>query len=206
MEVKLTSILPKHERYHLKPGIDPSNPSIDPKIAQAIFISQHKEEVGDAIDKKLLPKSLEDINFIRSKGWAKKISRDDFFHFHVCEKSPDPILDVKALFLPDKTILLYHTLESLPLTPAHINRNILSTLTSQPEVVHPKYKFGTLSKYSVCYTDLHKLYPDRFPFEVMHYLDIHFGKDPNGPYTLKNGDKLKMWAVLYKERLKEYLE
>jgi len=196
MDFKFESTLSKFLDYSLKPGIDPSDPTLDPKKAQAMIIYKDLAEFSDLVEEKLLKKLLDDIGFILGKGWAKEISEKDFNHGHICGKSKVPILNLNDLLSPDNTVILYHTLEHSPFSPDHINRNIESTLISQPIVAHPKYKFGTLPKYTADCSDL----------GLMGYAMIRFKEKPDGPYMLKNGKKIDLWVVFDKFSLDPYLQ
>jgi hypothetical protein len=195
MKYEIRCYRQKLSKLTLRPDIDPKDPRLEPGIAQAIFIHKHADKFFDELERKLLRRILDDIGLVLQKGWAKNISKDDFFHGHICGKSSSPVFDLEKLFSPDNIVLLYHTLESSPITPDHYNRNILSTLQTQPTVVRPKgVNFdevlgSSTYGYGVGASDL----------GLMGYAKVYFEKEPEGVYELKDGTKLSLRGLLFKD-------
>jgi hypothetical protein len=98
----------------------------DIKLAEEVCLLKHRKELAKKAERKVVPKVLEDTDFMLNRG--KRISKDDFNHVHLCVKLKLQCFDVNTLFSTDNVRLLYHTLENIFLTPDHANRNIISSL------------------------------------------------------------------------------
>jgi len=186
MRFEFKTFFSRSRSLHLKPGLDATDPNLKPFTAQALYIHQRPEEFFNAVENKVAGKILSDIDFILKSGWAEEISTLDFCHGHICGKSQKPIFKMDDLFSVDNILILYHTHEK-----KHPTISILSSLQSQPTVAKPKVGYD---------------YADASLLGLMDYANIHFSKNPEGSYKLKDGTKLDMWGVLYKEILHKYLE
>lgn len=206
MKFFVTAARSKLQKLDLPPNIDPKDPNLISKFGfrehsesyyrQAIYIHQNDERFFDYVEKRILGKFIEDVEYILEKGWGQEISYDDFYFGSVCGRSRTPLFDMEALFSTDNIVLFYYThtpppfsLKMPPLKLEHRNRNIISSLTSLPQVVYPKYRFGEYPFYSVGCNDL----------GLMGYAEIYFEKRDNGQYRLKNGTKLDVWGLLLKD-------
>lgn len=167
----------------------------DPRLAQEVFLYKHRKELSKRVEKKLVPKVLEDIDFILKEGCAQEISKFDFDHVHLCKVSQNPIFKVKTLLSDDNVRLLYHTCEKRYFMPYFAKRNIKSSLVSKPEIIPLDYEefVGThgiktyrFMKITVYSSDL----------GWSEYGKMKFEKSLDGPYRLKNGTKLKMIGML----------
>lgn len=165
------------------------------ELAQEVFLLKHKKELSKKAEDKLIPKVLEDINFILENEWGKEISKQDFFHGHICSASQLPIFDLDDLLSEVNVRLLYHTFEVWREMPYFANRNIKSSLLSEPEVIpivyekvvdNYDYRTYRFSKITICSSEL----------GWSEYGKIEFEVHPNGCYKLKNGTKLKMVGIL----------
>jgi len=110
----------------------------NPEIAQQLFLIKHCEEFFKKAEKRLLSKVLEDIGIILEKGWCLELSEFDLNHVHVCKEPFDRIFDIDILL--SHTKLLYHASEKQSLMPQYANRNIKSSMTSQPEPIPINYE------------------------------------------------------------------
>jgi hypothetical protein len=164
----------------------------DLKLAEEVFLLKHRKELAKKAERRVVPKVLEDIDFILNRGWGKRISKDDFNHVHLCVKRKTPMFDVNTLFSTDNVRLLYHTLENIFLTLDHANRNIISSLKLPPAVmpIHLNCVWGEGYYYTVCgpgqigigSTDL----------GLKEYGKLEFEENRNGLHKLKNGRRLKI--------------
>lgn len=194
MEFEIKSLRPEFRNYSLKLNIDPSDPTLDPKKAQGIFIHQNAAQFFDYVEKRLLKKILYDIDFIFLHDGAKAVSKGR--HLHICGKFKPPVLDLDALFSENNINVLYHFLEKKPhISAEHLTRNILSSLKSQPSVVHPKYK-REISLHTVSPEDL----------DLTEYARVNFWESPEGPYKLKCGKTLDLLGLLYKDLIYRHLQ
>jgi hypothetical protein len=167
----------------------------DSRLAQEVFLCKHQKELSKRVEKRLVPKVLEDIDFILKEGCAQEISKFDFNHVHLCKVSQDPIFKVKTLLSDDNVRLLYHTCEERYFMPYFAKRNIKSSLVSNPEIITLDYEE---------FVDTHGIKTYRFMKTTVYSTDLgwsefgkmKFEKCPDGLYSLKNGTKLKMIGML----------
>jgi len=158
--------------------------SSDDDSVQIIFVYEHIAEFFNLFEKRYLHKILEDIHYILTEGWALQISKDDFYHGHICGKSNTVIRDLDALLSASNVCFVYHTFESQPLHPKAVNRSVLSFPKAPPKPVYPKYEFLTRPYYGVSSRDL----------GLKEYARIYFERNYEGPYQLKDGTRLDMWG------------
>jgi hypothetical protein len=166
----------------------------DPLLAQDIFLLKHRKELSEMVEKRLVPKILQDIGFILQKGWGKKIARDDFNHVHLCCTAKAPLFDLGRLLSEEDVRLFYHTLENIFLTSDHANRNIISSLRIRPVVIpiHLSYKkMGDFYAFKGQQIGI-----SAEEIGLNEYAKIEFEQHPNGPYKLENGIMLNMRGVL----------
>ena len=97
-------------------------------------LKDRRPELSKALIEKWAPKILADIDFIMKKGWADKIDISDFFHVHLTF----PYDKVSADYVADgsEVIFLYHTREGLKREPVVANRDIVSSLGSEPTALN----------------------------------------------------------------------
>jgi len=107
----------------------------DSYLAQEVFLLKHLGKLSEKVERKLVPKVLEDVYSILENEWAREISRRDFFHGHICAVSQLPIFDIDDLLSESNVRFLYHTFEWSYEMPGYENRNIKSSLISKPEVI-----------------------------------------------------------------------
>jgi hypothetical protein len=165
-----------------------------PRLAQEVFLLKHRKELSRKVEKRLAPKVLEDIDFILENEWAKEISKQDFYHGHICSASQLPVFDLDVLLSEVNARLLYHTFEVWREMPYFSNRNIKSSLVSKPEVI------------PIAYEELDSGYWKTYRFSKIgvssselgwsEYGKIEFEENPNGCYKLKNGTRLDMVGIL----------
>ena len=151
---------------------------------QKVFVYDHVAEFFNSFEKRYLEKIVKDINYILTKGWALEISKDDFYHGHICGKSKNVTEDLDILLSASNVCFLYHTFEGQPIHPKAINRSILSFPDALPKPVYPKYKFQSRPYYSVDPRDL----------GLMEYARIFFKRDIKAPYQIRDGNKLEIWG------------
>jgi hypothetical protein len=168
----------------------------DSKLAQEVFLLKHLEELSEKAEERLVPKILEDIDWILNEGCAREISTMDFNHVHLCSFSPFPLFDVNALLSDDNVELLYHTCEEWFVMPYYAKRNVKSSLGAPPEIIPLEYKESAnsiglktyqFSKTAVSSQDL----------GWSEYGKIEFEGKTDGPYMLKSGKKLSMTGILW---------
>jgi hypothetical protein len=168
---------------------------VDPCLAQLIFLLKHREELSELVDRKLVPKVLQDIDFILKKGWGKHIAGNDFNHVHVCGVTKTPLYSLDKLVSEENIRLLYHTVENDFLTPDHTNRNIISSLKWPPIVIPIHLDYHTVG----CVTVFSNIKGIGFSAEEIglnEYGKICFEESERGPYRLNNGVRLDMKGVL----------
>jgi len=151
---------------------------------QEVFVYDHVAEFFNLFEKRYIEKIVEDISYILTKGWALEISKDDFYHGHICGKSKNVIKDLDVLLSASNVCFLYHTFEGQPLHPKAINRSILSFPDALPTPVYPKYKFQSRPYYGVASRDL----------GLMEYARIFFKRDIKAPHQFRDGNKLDIWG------------
>jgi hypothetical protein len=167
----------------------------DRRLAQGIFLLKNRRQFSELAEKRLVPKILQDIDFILKKGWGKHIAESDFFHVHVCGVTKTPLCDLDKLVSEENIRLLYHTLENDFLTPEHADRNIISSFKWHPVVmpIHLNYyKMGDFT-----------FFPGRQPIAISaeeiglnEYGKIYFEECERGLYQLNNETRLDMKGVL----------
>lgn len=101
-------------------------------------LSPDWERFYQSLEQKIIPKIGEDIETILANGWADAVSLQDLWHCHLLipEAYPADTKGYEGLISTEDTQLLYHSREfQLDHTE---NRNILSSLTSEPRAVNGK--------------------------------------------------------------------
>jgi hypothetical protein len=170
----------------------------------------------DAVDEKVMPKALEDIQYILEKGWAigipdrwttaediRNISPLGFFHFHILGerglaisgKKKDLEEDLEKVLSPTNVSLSYHTREFTEESgkPEH---NILSTLTSKPHTIDPAEYVE--KDCAVNHIDLDKNHYAQINFKKTSSLERTNGTDHDYQprYLLRDGMELDVKGVL----------
>jgi hypothetical protein len=168
-------------------------------ISQMIFLHNHPKEFFDAVERRLMPKVLKDIMYILKKGWAKRISTDDFSkrgriydfnHCHILGEFSTTISGNEEHWKEDldkiisSSSILYHTREyrDNPHIPEH---NVLSSLSSEPRTLNPD-EFTHNKNAGVNHLDLDKI----------HLAQLNFKADNNGQYKLEDGKRLDFLGIL----------
>jgi hypothetical protein len=167
----------------------------DPRLAQAVFLLKHREELSEKVEDRLVPRILEDINFILEQDCAKEISELDFNHVHLCTASPFHIFDVDVLLSDDEARLLYHTCEKWFTMPQYARRNIASSLTSPPEIIPIKYtEYVDRNGYKTYGFGKITVWSSELGWS--EYAKIEFKEKTNGRNVLKDGKRLKMTGIV----------
>lgn len=139
-------------------------------------------------------KVILDIDWILEKGYAEKLDRTDFFHFHILipdyRLSDYPDLDNREMIKDSQIKILYHTREST----GNVNpeRNIISTLRSQPQLIHP-FSFTMTHNGDLISKPYQNTWNTIYP-EDLGCRDItgaSFKVDSEGKYKLKDGRRIK---------------
>lgn len=194
---EISSLLSKYRDYSLDPNADFSDPNLDPRKAQTVFILKNAKEFFGFVERRLLKKLLSDIAFILKKGWIRRIPEDEKSHVHICGTHPPPLFDFKFMFHSNNIHLLYHFLENPPhITQEHLNRNLYSSLTFQPTVVRIPRKMRRDLRYYTVRSD---------HLGLEEYGAVCFWESSDGPYTTLNGRKMFLKGRLYKEGALPYL-
>ena len=130
------------------------------------------------------------------KGWGKEISKADFYHVHVCGKHKNYMFSLDEILSEDNVRLLYHTLETLFLTPDHANRNIISSLKLPPTLmpIHLNCIWGKGADYNMRGPGQIAIHSS--DLGLAEYFKIEFEESSDGCCRLKNGSRLNMTGVL----------
>lgn len=201
----LQNLFRKHYmRFKLMPPLNPEMLSklheideekiANPEIAQQAFSIKHHEELSNKAEKRLFSKVLDDISTILEKEWCLEISENDLNHVHLCKEPFDPIFDTARLL--SHTELLYHASEKQSLMPQYANRNIKSSIGSQPEPIPIDYEEFIDNNGWKTYQFHQKTTLDSSDLGWTEYGKIIFEKNPKGRYKLKDGTRLCMGGLL----------
>jgi|TARA_B100002003_G_scaffold249289_1_gene285220 hypothetical protein len=133
----LLNILDEKQAYEILDGLDAKRGEkmVGGEIGK--YISKNKDIFYDSLEKIVLPKIERDIEFILEKGWADSIENRDLNHCHVLIPLhyPTDIEGYDKIISAEDLIILYHSRE---LSNIKTDRNILSTLSSEPIVINKK--------------------------------------------------------------------
>jgi len=163
------------------------------------------EETKIVVPLRIYEKATSDIDWIFENGYAGEISRKDFYHFHILipkhRLSMYPDLNKSNMINDPSVVLLYHTRELPPHTDDYPDRNILSRLEGEPQLIKPEWfrdtskpeQIGTLLWYGTAnptngipiYQDKHTVYLSDLDFKSI--TGMYFREDPEGSYQLKDG-------------------
>jgi hypothetical protein len=143
----------------------------DLNLMKFLYDEAVAEGLFEVIDRKLMPKILEDISYILEKKWAWSIpscvsgegsqKTRGFYHCHllgepglkISGKPDDLEADLERVVSPSN-ISIYHTREFIGEEHKKPEHNILSSLTSEPHKVDPRQFHG--KDCAVNFTDLGK--------------------------------------------------
>jgi hypothetical protein len=186
----------------------------DLNLMKFLYNEAVAERLFEVVDRKLMPKILEDISYILEKKWGRSIpsyvsgegshKTEGFYHCHLLGEpglkisgKPDYLeADLERIVSPSNISILYHTLEFIGEEHKKPEHNVLSSLTSEPHKVDPQQfhdKDGAVN-----FTDLGKT----------HYAQINFCRQgivrriqqmisrTKPEYRLKNGTQLQVQAFL----------
>jgi len=167
----------------------------DRRLAQDIFLLKHRRQLSELAEKRLVPKILQDIDFILKKGWGKHIAKNDFCHVHVCGVTKTPLYDLDKLVSEENIRLLYHTLENDFLTPEHADRNIISSLKWHPVVMPIHLNYYRMGDFTV-FLGRQRIAISAEEIGLNEYGKIYFEECERGLYQLNNETLLDMKGVL----------
>jgi hypothetical protein len=196
-------------------GLEESYLDADLKLFRLLFSKTVAKRLFDAIDKRLVPKILEDISYILERKWAENIPRGvsgrgflaplkGFYHCHFLGESDlavsgrrvDLESDLERIVSPLNVSILYHTREFIGEEYKKPEHNILSSLTSKPRMIDPEQFLEKDD--AIGFVDLGK----------NHYAQIYFSIKERWQcitqtilhvkprYGLENGVELHMEGVL----------
>ncbi len=162
--------------------------------------------------KDLAQRVARDIDHILEQGWADDISRQDFYHVHVCtlaEELGNPKKIRRGVIQQDEldgkqVVLVYHTHEldgkaNLP------HRNIASYRDGElPSIIMPELagayvrsKFGDNDPLERERRASGIIGVTSFDIGLDEWFDVVFQYAPDGDYSLKNGRRLSIHAALF---------
>jgi len=168
-------------------------------VLQIIFLNENEQKFFDALEERVLPKILRDIETIMGKRWALKISPESLdererFDFYHCPILGDPNLKISGQekdFKEDmrqivsSASILYHTRENRNQNTLPEHSVYCSSLDSEPVTVDPAIFRGKPNG-AVNYTDLGR----------SHLAQINFRLAADGAYALKDGTRLDFVGIL----------
>ena len=180
------------------------------------------DKVKFPLEHPIAERVVKDMDYILAQGWADKVGEEDLGHAHVCVyenllggrlakygfkrgelihffESEQQIRELIAEDLGHlQTILLYHTHE-LDDRQDDPNRNIKSLPNQNPEVI-PTCYFGAWDRERQDFSAMLRRAENKAvtvysrDINLAELLDVEFELNPNGVYTLANGNRVNISA------------